>query len=60
MTKKQLKTLLLGLPFQFPLIFTLQFGVHFLTGLSILWCIPIAVVITVMYDVGGVIMEGEK
>jgi hypothetical protein len=60
MTKKQLKTLLLGLPFQFPLIFTLQFGVRFLTGLSILWCFPIAVVLCVMYDVGGVIMEGEK
>jgi hypothetical protein len=60
MTKLQRKKLLLGLPFQFPLIFTLQFGVHFLTGLSILWCIPIAVVLTVMYDVGGVIMEGEE
>jgi hypothetical protein len=60
MTKKQLKTLLLGLPFQFPLIFTLQFGVHFLTGLSILWCVPIAIVLIVMYNVGDKIMWGEK
>jgi len=60
MTKKQRKTLhwtsfLLGLLFQFPLIVALQFGVHFLTGLSILWCIPIAVVLCLMYDVGGMI-----
>ena len=59
MTKKQLKTLLLGLPFQFPLIFTLQFGVHFLTGLSILWCFPITFVLNAMYDVGENIMRGE-
>lgn len=60
MTKKQLKTLLLGLPFQFPLIFTLQFGVHFLTGLSILWCIPISFVLCLMYDVGDKIMRREE
>jgi hypothetical protein len=60
MTKKQLKTLLLGLLFQFPLIFTIQFGVHFLTGLSMLWCVPIAVVLCLMYDVGGMILWGEK
>jgi hypothetical protein len=60
MTKKQLKTLLLGFLFQFPLIFTLQFGVHFLTGLSMWWCLPISFVLIVMYDFGGVIMWGEK
>jgi hypothetical protein len=60
MTKLQRKTLLLGLLFQFPLIFALQFGVHFLTGLSMLWCVPIAVVLCLMYDVGGMILWGEE
>jgi hypothetical protein len=60
MTKKQLKTLLLGFLFQFPLLFALQNGVRFLTGLSILWCFPIAVVLCLMYDVGDKIMWGEK
>jgi hypothetical protein len=58
MTKKQLKTLLLGFLLQFPLIVALQNGVHFLTGLSMLWCVPIAVVLCLMYDV-GVILWGE-
>jgi len=59
MTKKQLINRLIGFLYQFPLIVTLQFGIHFLTGLSILWCVPIAVVLYVMYDVGKNIMEDE-
>jgi hypothetical protein len=60
MTKIKLKNLLLGLPFQFPLLYALQFGVSFLTGLSILWCIPISVVLIVMYYVGENIMRGDE
>jgi hypothetical protein len=60
MTKKQLKNILLGFPLQFPLLYALQFGVSFLTGLSILWCIPISVVLIVMYDVGENIMRGDE
>jgi hypothetical protein len=60
MTKKQLKNILLGFLLQFPLIVALQNGVSFLTGLSILWCVPISVVLIVMYDSGGSIMRDEK
>jgi len=63
MTKLQRKNILLALPLlplQFPLIVTLQFGVHFLTGLSMWWCLPISFVIIVMYDVGDKIMWGEE
>jgi hypothetical protein len=49
MIKLQRKTLLLGFLFQFPLIVALQNGVRFLTGLGILWCVPIAFVLVVMY-----------
>ena len=32
-------------PLQVPLMFAVVFGVHFLTGLSIWWCYPIAFVL---------------
>jgi hypothetical protein len=51
MTKIKLKNFLLTLSLQAPLMVVLVFGVHFLTGLSILWCVPIAFVLNVMYDV---------
>ena len=60
MTKIKLKYFLLTLSLQVPLSVFLVFGVHFLTGLSILWCVPIAVVLCLMYDVGGMILWGEK
>ena len=60
MTKKQLKNLLLGFLFQFPLLYALQFGVHFLTGFSMWWCVPISVVLYVMYYVGENIMRGDE
>jgi hypothetical protein len=56
----KLKNLLLAFPLQFPLMFALVFGVHFLTGLSIWWCIPIAFVLDVMYDAGENIRRGEE
>ena len=49
MTKIQLKNLLRPVPYQIPLLVLLAQAVHFLTGLSILWCIPIAFVLVVMY-----------
>ena len=60
MTKLQLINRLIGFLYQLPLLYALQDGVRFLTGLSILWCIPISVVLIVMYNVGGVIMEDEE
>ena len=57
----KLKNLLLAFPLQVPLMFALVFGVHFLTGLSIWWCVPISFVLDVMYDVGErIISGGEK
>jgi hypothetical protein len=58
-TEMKLKNLLLAFPLQVPLMFALVFGVHFLTGLSIWWCVPIAFVLDVMYDAGENIMRGE-
>ena len=49
MTKKQLKNLLRPVPYQIPLLVLLVEAVHFLTGLSILWCVPIAFILVVMY-----------
>jgi len=60
MTKIKLKNFLLTLSLQVPLSVFLVFGVHFLTGLSILWCFPIAFVLNAMYDVGENIMRCEK
>jgi hypothetical protein len=58
-TEMKLKNLLLAFPLQVPLMFVLVFGVHFLTGLSIWWCVPIAFVLDVMYDAGETIRRGE-
>jgi hypothetical protein len=58
MTKKQLKNILLAFPLQVPLMFALVFGVHVLTGLSAVWCFPIAFVLDVMYDAGENIRRG--
>ena len=44
---------------QFPLMFALVFGVEYLTGLSIWWCVPIAVVFDWMYYFGDNIRRGE-
>ena len=56
MTNKKFKSiledLLLSFPFQIPLMFTLVLGVHFLTRLSIWWCVPISFVLNIMYDIG--------
>jgi len=60
MTKIKLKNLLLAFPLQFPLMFALVFGVHFLTGLSIWWCIPIAFVLDMMYYFGENIQRGGE
>ena len=60
MTKIKLKNLLLGLLFQFPLIVALQNGVRFLTGLSLLWCVPITIILIMIYNAGEKIMWGEK
>jgi hypothetical protein len=49
MTKKQLKNLLRPVPYQIPLLVLLAEATHILTGLSILWCFPIAFVLVVMY-----------
>jgi hypothetical protein len=49
MTKIQLKNLLRPVPYQIPLLVLLAQAVHILTGLSILWCAPIAFVLVVMY-----------
>jgi hypothetical protein len=49
MTKKQLKNLLRPVPYQIPLLVLLAEAVHYLTGLGLWWCVPIAVVLTVMY-----------
>ena len=57
---EKLKNLLLAFPLQVPLMFALVFGVHFLTGLSIWWCVPIAFVLDVMYDAGENIRRGEE
>jgi hypothetical protein len=57
---EKLKNLLLAFPLQVPLMSALVFGVHFLTGLSIWWCIPIAFVLDVMYDAGENIRRGEE
>ena len=55
----KLKNLLLAFPLQVPLLVAVVFGVHFLTGLSIWWCVPIAFVLDVMYDAGETILRGE-
>ncbi len=60
MTNKELKNLLLAFTLQVPLMSALVFGVHFLTGLSILWCVPIAFVLDVMYDAGENIRRGGE
>ena len=48
----KLKNLLLAFPLQVPLMFAVVFGVHFLTGLSIWWCVPITIAIVFMYNFG--------
>lgn len=48
----KLKNTLLAFPLQFPLLFVLVFGVRFLTDLNIWWCVLIASVLNVLYDVG--------
>jgi hypothetical protein len=50
--------LALALLLQFPLTFAVVFGVHFLTGLSIWWCVPIAFVLDMMYYFGENIRRG--
>ena len=49
MTKIKLKNLLRPVPYHIPLLVILAQAVHILTGLSILWCVPIAFVLVVMY-----------
>ena len=54
-----LKNILLASPFQFPLFVAVVFGVHSLTDLSIWWCVPIAIVLDLMYYFGENIRRGE-
>lgn len=55
----KLKNTLLAFPLQFPLMFALVFGVHYLTGLSVWWCVPIAFVLDMVYYFGENIRRGE-
>ena len=57
--KMKLKNILLASPFQFPLFVAVVFGVHSLTDLSIWWCVPIALVLDLMYYFGENIRRGE-
>lgn len=55
----KLKNTLLAFPLQFPLLFVLVFGVRFLTDLNIWWCVLIAFVLNVLYDVGEIIRRND-
>jgi hypothetical protein len=55
----KLKNTLLAFPLQVPLLVAVVFGVHFLTGLSIWWCAPIAFVLDLMYYAGDNIRRGR-
>lgn len=59
MNLKDLKNILRAFPLQFPLMFALVFGVHSLTGLSLVWCVAIAFVLDMMYYFGENIRRGE-
>ena len=56
----KLKNTILSYILQFPLTFALVFGVHFLTGLSVLWCVPIAVILDLMYYFGENIRKVDE
>ena len=56
----RIRNILLAYILQFPLAFALVFGVHFLTGLSIWWCVPIAFVLDLMYYVGENIRKVDE
>ena len=58
MTKLQRKNILLGFLYQLPLIVALQNGVHYLTGLGLWWCVPISVVLIMIYNAGENIRRG--
>ena len=55
----KLKNTLLALPLQFPLLFMSVWGVYYLTGISIWWCVPIAFVLDLMYYAGDNIRRGR-
>lgn len=55
----KLKNILLALLLQSPLLYVLVFGVHFLTGLSVWWCVPIAFVLDMMYYFGENVRRGD-
>ncbi len=42
----------ISLLLQFPVYYVLVNGLASLTGLAIWWCVPITVVIILMYDIG--------
>jgi hypothetical protein len=50
----------IGILLQSQVCSLLGVGLKVLTGLSILWCVPIAFVLVVMYDAGGMILWGEE
>jgi hypothetical protein len=54
------KNTLLALPFQYPLILVLGFGVHHLTDLNVWWCILIASVLIALYDFGETIRRNDR
>lgn len=56
----KLKNTLLALPFQYPLILVLGFGVRHLTDLNVWWCILIASVLIALYDFGETIRRNDR
>jgi hypothetical protein len=53
------KNILLAFILQLPLAFVLVVGVHCLTGISLLWCVPIAFVLDMMCYFGESIRRGK-
>jgi hypothetical protein len=54
-----LKNTLLAFLLQLPVYYVLVNGLAAITGLSVWWCIPICVVIGLMYDIGEMIMRNN-
>jgi len=44
---------------QFPLYYVVVNGLAALTGLNIWWCVPICVVIALLYDIGEMVRKRE-
>jgi len=46
--------------FKYPIYYVVVNGLAALTGLSVWWCVPIATVIVLSYDIGEKIMERDR